>query len=192
VRSPQVIARCSTALPPNLPPQAYQSISLSYVCAEAVLPVDGVVAIATAKCASSSHHVGLLFGSCPSARGFPIAFLHAVGRPSALGLWWWFLHFIVWYFHRGLEPHLQRAHAGHTQRRVAKPQFRGFLDDSKSMGTEARIRVLTLNCVLPFVLRMCTSVRQTAKSHKNSCPKKKCKLTEPSSTNKASPSESLS
>jgi len=23
--------------------------------------------------------------------------------------------FMFWYFHRGLEPHLQRAHAGHTQ-----------------------------------------------------------------------------
>ena len=23
--------------------------------------------------------------------------------------------FMFWYFHKGLEPHLQRAHAGHTQ-----------------------------------------------------------------------------
>jgi hypothetical protein len=26
-----------------------------------------------------------------------------------------FFIFMFWYFHRGLEPHLQRAHAGHTQ-----------------------------------------------------------------------------
>src|SRR6186997_2981055 len=95
------MARCSTALPPDLPPRAYQPTSLC--------------------CASSSLRVGLLSGSCPSARGFPIAFLHAAGRPPALGLWWWFLHFHVWYFHRGLEPRLQRAHAGHTQGGVDQP-----------------------------------------------------------------------
>jgi hypothetical protein len=26
-----------------------------------------------------------------------------------------FFIFMFWYFHKGLEPHLQRAHAGHTQ-----------------------------------------------------------------------------
>jgi hypothetical protein len=26
-----------------------------------------------------------------------------------------FFIFMFWYSHRGLEPHLQRAHAGHTQ-----------------------------------------------------------------------------
>jgi hypothetical protein len=26
-----------------------------------------------------------------------------------------FFIFMFWYFHRGLEPRLQRAHAGHTQ-----------------------------------------------------------------------------
>ena len=53
--SPQVRTRCSPAQPPHLPPRADQSISL---CG-----------------ASSSRRVGLLCGSCPSARRFPIAFL---------------------------------------------------------------------------------------------------------------------
>ncbi|GAA5479033.1 hypothetical protein Hhel01_02535 [Haloferula helveola] len=67
VRSPQVMARCSAALPPHLPPRAYQTPS---VC-----------------CATSTRRVGLLCGSCPSTHSFPIAFLHASGRPRALGLW---------------------------------------------------------------------------------------------------------
>ena len=79
--SPQVIARCSTALPPNLPPQAYHPPS---VC-----------------CATSTRRVGLLFGSCPSARGFLLAFLPRVGYPSRVGFRWWFLHFHVLVFPQG-------------------------------------------------------------------------------------------
>ena len=55
VRSPQVRTRCSPAQPPHLPPRANQSISLC--------------------CASLSRRVGLLCGSCSSARRFPLAFL---------------------------------------------------------------------------------------------------------------------
>jgi hypothetical protein len=29
--------------------------------------------------------------------------------------------FMFWYFHRGLEPRLQRAHAGHTQASDGNP-----------------------------------------------------------------------
>jgi hypothetical protein len=50
VSIPQGIARCSSALPPDLPPRAHQSTS---PC-----------------CASSSRRVALLSGSCSSARGF--------------------------------------------------------------------------------------------------------------------------
>src|ERR1035437_11077753 len=32
--------------------------------------------------------------------------------------------FSSWYFHRGLEPHLQRAHAGHTQVAGANRRWR--------------------------------------------------------------------
>jgi len=67
VGSPQVRTRCSPAHPPHLPPRANQSISLC--------------------CASLSHRVGLLCGSCSSAHRFPIAFLPPVGRPSGVGFW---------------------------------------------------------------------------------------------------------
>ena len=67
VGSPQVRTRCSPAQPPHLPPRANQLISL---CG-----------------ASSSLRVGLLCGSCSSARRFPIAFLPPVGRPSGVGFW---------------------------------------------------------------------------------------------------------
>ena len=64
VGSPQVRTRCSPAHPPHLPPRANQSISLC--------------------CASLSRRVGLLCGSCSSARRFPIAFLPPVGRPPGV------------------------------------------------------------------------------------------------------------
>jgi hypothetical protein len=32
-----------------------------------------------------------------------------------------FFIFMFWYFHKGLEPHLQRAHAGHTQAVAHQP-----------------------------------------------------------------------
>ena len=67
VGSPQVRTRCSPAQPPHLPPRANQLISL---CG-----------------ASSSLRVGLLCGSCSSARRFPIAFLPPVGRPPGVGFW---------------------------------------------------------------------------------------------------------
>jgi hypothetical protein len=46
----------------------------------------GVASIATL--AGCLRFAPALSGSCPSTREFPTAFLHAVGRPSALGLWW--------------------------------------------------------------------------------------------------------
>jgi len=64
--SPQVRTRCFSAQPPHLPPRANQSISL---CG-----------------ASSSRRVGLVCGSCSSARRFPLAFLPPVGYPSEVGL----------------------------------------------------------------------------------------------------------
>lgn len=66
VGSPQVRTRCFAARPPHLPPRANQVISLC--------------------CASSSRRVGLLCGSCSSARSFPLAFLPPVGYPSEVGL----------------------------------------------------------------------------------------------------------
>ena len=63
--SPQVRTRCSAAQPPHLPPRANQSISLC--------------------CASLSRRVGLLCGSCSSARRFPLAFLPPIGHPPGVG-----------------------------------------------------------------------------------------------------------
>ena len=62
------MARCSTALPPDLPPRAYQTISLC--CASSSRRV-GVARIATL--AGCLRYAPALSGSCPSARGFPIA-----------------------------------------------------------------------------------------------------------------------
>ena len=112
---PQVRARCSIALPPHLPPGAYQTSSVC--CATSTRPVGvacGGLRFAPALC-----------GSCPSARDFLLAFLPRVGYPSRVGFRWWFLHFHdFWYFHRGLKPHLQRAHAGHTQNAAGQPATR--------------------------------------------------------------------
>ena len=88
------MARCSTALPPDLPPRAYQTISLC--CASSSRRV-GVARIATlAGC--------LRYAPAPSLGRSPF-------RAWPLVV----VSFHFWYFHRGLEPHLQRAHAGHTQ-----------------------------------------------------------------------------
>jgi hypothetical protein len=38
---------------------------------------------------------------------------------------------MFWYFYKGLEPHLQRAHAGHTQGGTGQPATR---PESKSEG----------------------------------------------------------
>jgi hypothetical protein len=39
----------------------------------------------------------------------------AGGAPGSIGFRWCFFISMFWYSYRGLEPHLQRAHAGHTQ-----------------------------------------------------------------------------
>ena len=65
VGSPQVRTRCFPAQPPHLPPRLNHWTSLC--------------------CASSSHRIGLLCGSCSSAHRFPLAFLPPVGYPSEVG-----------------------------------------------------------------------------------------------------------
>jgi len=70
-RSPQVRTQSSPALPPHLPPRLNRWASLC--------------------CASSPRRVGLRCGSCSSARGFRLAFLPTVGRPSAVGFGWCFV-----------------------------------------------------------------------------------------------------
>ncbi|MEY4244412.1 MAG: hypothetical protein RLZZ245_1997 [Verrucomicrobiota bacterium] len=64
---PQVIARCSTALLPGLPPRAYQACRTK-------LPRS----YSSLACNSSSRHVGLLFGSCSSSRGFDSAVIDTI------------------------------------------------------------------------------------------------------------------
>src|SRR5690606_42101153 len=123
--STPVRARCTSALPPHLPPVAYLTPS---VC-----------------CATSARPVGLLCGSCPSARDFLLAFLPRVGYPSRVGLRWWFHHFHdFWYFRRGLKPHLQRAHAGHTQagtgQLASRPVFESEGSDQPQPDAEGRSR----------------------------------------------------
>jgi hypothetical protein len=66
--SPQVRTRCFPAQPPHLPPRLNLWTSLC--------------------CASSSHRIGLLCGSCSSARRFRLAFLPPVGYPPGVGLNW--------------------------------------------------------------------------------------------------------
>src|SRR5690606_11319601 len=83
----QVMARCSAALPPDLPPGAYQTPSMC--------------------CATSTRPVGLVSGSCPSARSFLLALragatepfgapsrcarlLSRIGHPFRVGFRWWF------------------------------------------------------------------------------------------------------
>ena len=65
VGSPQVRTRCFPAQPPHLPPRLNHGTSL---CG-----------------ASSSRRVGLLCGSCSSARRFPLAFLPPIGHPPGVG-----------------------------------------------------------------------------------------------------------
>jgi hypothetical protein len=68
--SPQVMARCSAALPPNLPPRAYQTALLC--CASSSLHV-GVARIASL--AGCLRFAPALCGSCPLARRFDYAAL---------------------------------------------------------------------------------------------------------------------
>jgi hypothetical protein len=56
-----------------------------------------------------------------------------------------FFIFMFWYFHRGLEPHLQRAHAGHTQGHWTE---RGRAASVSNANADGRPR----RSVLPFAM----------------------------------------
>jgi hypothetical protein len=63
-----------------------------------------------------SRRAALLSDSCPSARGFLLAFLPqkdpSLCRLASDGR---FFIFMFWYCYRGLQPHLQCAHAENTE-----------------------------------------------------------------------------
>ncbi len=106
---PQVRAQSSPALPPDLPPRLHQwalsllrqaqqnsfEISLRYRAGQYLC------------CASSPHRIGLVSGSCSSARGFCIVFFQRCDHSQLLDFCWYFvIHFHdFWFSYRGLEPH---------------------------------------------------------------------------------------
>ena len=96
-RPPQGRTQSSPAQPPDLPPRLHQWGSLGG--------------------ASSPHRTGLRSGSCSSARGFCLVFFQSGDHSQLLDFCWYFrIHFHdFWFSSRGLEPHSDCAHAGHTQ-----------------------------------------------------------------------------
>jgi len=54
-----------------------------------------------------------------------------------------FFIFMFWYFHRGLKPRLQRAHAGHTQaaapNRLTRPESNFHRDYNPQSTVNARL-----------------------------------------------------
>ena len=93
--SPQERTRCFPAQPLHLPRRRNLWVSL---CG-----------------ASSPDRIGLLCSSCSSAHRFRLAFLpRSVTLPELASTSDLISCFHVWFFHRGLSPHLQRAHAGRT------------------------------------------------------------------------------
>lgn len=80
--SPQVRTRCFPTRPPHFPPTADPPVA----------EPPRLDLSTSLCCASSSRHVGLICGSCSSARQFPLAFLPLIGYPFRVGFEWWLFH----------------------------------------------------------------------------------------------------
>ena len=128
VGPPRVRTRCFPAQPPHLPLRANQVTSLC--------------------CASSSRRIGLdmrfLFISSRVSPSLP-----SHGR---LPFRSWlqmvvFSFFHVWFYYRGLTPHLQRAHAGHTQCERGNPGFAGLHWDTSSLALAQKSQISPGECV---------------------------------------------